>query len=317
MSTRILTQIREAIEQLNPADVRETAERPLAIQLTAASSAGYAAIEDFLAPRTVSHQKRLELITYLYRAGDPGVPAHLDLDIYERGLPAPPDGFTFDRRQPGRFIQDVLTRKDELGLPLARLFPPFRRPVTDKVIFNVAKENAFFAIATSMPDLLPGLSLPLAIPAAASDATVLTVNQIRMAFLLAAASDRPVGYREQKKEVGSIIAGAFGWRALARTLVGKVPFGGGILPKAGIAFAATYVEGISLERYYRLGYGLTREERKLAYGEALARGREVAGEIWESVKRRRGEKMYREAVSAPAAEPVTAANGHGSREPKH
>jgi hypothetical protein len=315
MSTRILSQIREAIEQLNPADVRETAERRLVIRLNAAGSAGYAAMEDFLAPRTISHEKRLELIHFLYRAGDPGVPGLIDLDIYEPGLPAPKDGFVFDPKRPAAFIHEVLRRKDELGLPLARLFPPFRKPVTDKIVFNVSKENALFAVATSMPDLLPGIGLPFAIPAAASDATVLTVNQIRMAFLLAAASDRPVGYREQKTEIASIIAGALGWRSLARTLVGKIPFGGGILPKAGIAFAATFVEGLSLERLYRLGYGLTRNERKLAYGDALARGRQVAGDIWDSVKRSRGEKLYREAVTAPGPETAGAGarNGHGPR----
>ncbi|MEZ5400009.1 MAG: hypothetical protein R2729_10100 [Bryobacteraceae bacterium] len=312
MSTRILSQIRESIEQLNPAEVREAAERPLLIRISAGTPTGYAAIEDFLAPRTVSHEKRVELMEYVIRSGDPGDPQRVDLDIYQAGLPAPEAGFVFDRANPKRFLNDVLDRKNELGLPLARLFPPFRRPATDKIIFNVSKENALYAVATSMPDLLPGIGLPLAIPAAASDAAILTVNQIRMAFLLAAASDRPVGYREQKKEIGAIVAGAFGWRSLARTLVGKVPFGGGVLPKAGIAFAATFVEGLSLERLYRVGYGLTREERRLAYGEALARGREVAGEIWESMKRRRGAKAYREAVHAPVAQAAGGErNGNG------
>ena len=95
------------------------------------------------------------------------------------------------------------------------------------------------------------------------------MNQIRMAFQLAAVSDRPIGYREQKSEIASIIAGAFGWRALARELVGKVPFGGGLIPKAGIAYAGTFAIGLSLERLYRLGYGFTRDERKAVYEEAL------------------------------------------------
>jgi hypothetical protein len=308
MSTRILKQIREAIEQLNPSDVREAAEQPVNIRLNAGSSEGYAQLEDFFAPRGVSRQKRYELVGALYRSGDPGVPAKLDLDIYLAGTAAPGDAFFYDPRQPGIMIQDILTRKNELGLPLARLFPPFRRPVTDKIIYNISKENALFAIATSMPDLLPGIGLPLAIPAAASDAAVLTVNQIRMAFLLAAASDRPLGYREQKGEIAAIIAGALGWRSLARTLAGKIPFGGGIVPKAAIAFAATFAEGLSLERLYRVGYGFTRSERQLAYGEALARGRQVAAEIWDSLRRKRGEKMYREAAQVTP----TANNGAAS-----
>jgi len=53
------------------------------------------------------------------------------------------------------------------------------------------------------------------------------MNQIRMTFMIGAASDHAIGYREQRSEIASIIASAFGWRALARELAGKVPFGGG------------------------------------------------------------------------------------------
>ena len=87
------------------------------------------------------------------------------------------------------------------------------------------------------------IELPWAIGEFASDTAFLTMNQIRMAFLIAAASDRPIGYREQRSEIASIVAGAFGWRALARELVGKVPFGGGLIPKAGIAYAGTFAVG--------------------------------------------------------------------------
>jgi hypothetical protein len=293
MSHSVLRQIRQAIEQLNPNDVREAAERPVVICLHATSSEAYAAMEDFFAPATVSRNKRYELVNALHRAGDPGVPAKVDVAVYEPSLPVPAGAFVFD---PPNLARDVLAAKEEWGLPLARLFPPFRKQATDKIVFGVSKENAVFAVMTALPDLMPGVQIPWSVPEAFSDAAVLTVNQIRMAFLLAAASDRPVGYLEQKAEVASIIAGALGWRAIARELVSKVPFGGGILPKAAIAFAGTYVEGLSLERLYRLGYGYTRAERKLAYGEALTHGREVAREIWDSIKRRRGERLYKRAV---------------------
>ncbi len=97
-----------------------------------------------------------------------------------------------------------------------------------------------------------------------------------MAFLLAAASDRVVGYREQRMEIASIVAGAFGWRALARELVAKIPFGAGVIPKAAVAYAGTYTVGQGLERFYRLGYRLSREERRLVYEEALEGGRRFA-----------------------------------------
>ena len=98
---------------------------------------------------------------------------------------------------------------------------------------------------------MPILALPWAVGEFASDTAFLTMNQIRMAFMLAAANDRTVGYREQKSEIASLFAGAFGWRAIARELIGVIPMGAGIIPKAGIAFAGTFVMGMSLEQFYQ------------------------------------------------------------------
>ena len=68
------------------------------------------------------------------------------------------------------------------------------------------------------------------------------------------------------------MGGAFGWRALARELVGKVPLGGGLIPKAAIAYAATRLIGFLSTELLRIGYGYTREERKDVYEDALQHG---------------------------------------------
>ena len=91
-----------------------------------------------------------------------------------------------------------------------------------------------------------------------------------MAFLLAAAHGKPVGYMEQKAELAAIAAGAFGWRALARELVGKIPLGGGLIPKGAIAFAATYAIGRGLERLYGTGKAMGRREVASIYQRARA-----------------------------------------------
>jgi hypothetical protein len=129
------------------------------------------------------------------------------------------------------------------------------------------------------------IELPWAIGEFASDTAFLTMNQIRMGFLIAGASDSAIGYREQKAEIVSIVTGAFGFRAIARELVGKIPFGGGLIPKAAVSFAGTYVVGLSLERYHRVGYGLTREERRKEYESALAHGRTVAEVLLAGLKK--------------------------------
>jgi hypothetical protein len=110
------------------------------------------------------------------------------------------------------------------------------------------------------------------------------MNQVRMAFLIAGASDHDVGYREQRAQIAGVVGSAFGWRALARELVGKIPFGGGLLPKAAIAYAGTYTVGAGLERFYRIGYGLTREERRQMYEDAFERGRSIVATIVEAAR---------------------------------
>ena len=149
--------------------------------------------------------------------------------------------------------------------------------MVERTIHAVARENALFALATALPDIIPSLvELPWAFGEFASDTVFLTGNQIRMAFLIAAAYGKEVGFGSQKGAILSIAAGAFGWRALARELVGKIPLGGGLIPKGAIAYAGTYAVGKSLELYYRGQGTLTRGQRRMLYREALDRGREVA-----------------------------------------
>lgn len=85
-------------------------------------------------------------------------------------------------------------------------------------------------------------------------------------------------------ELASIAAGAFGWRAIARELIGKIPLGGGLIPKAAISFAGTYVVGLSLERLHRTGNSLNRNETRDAYAVALEKGKGIARSLISSIR---------------------------------
>jgi hypothetical protein len=144
----------------------------------------------------------------------------------------------------------------------------------------VARENAIFAVASALPNVVPSLlEIPWALGEFASDTAFITMNQVRMAFLVAAASDKQVGYEKQLAELISIAAGAFGWRALARELVGFIPLGGGLIPKGAIAYAATYVwaRGSSISTEWATATrGLQRRD---AYQVAYARGKDLVGAV--------------------------------------
>lgn len=280
----LLPKLREALANLNPHEVRQTAERAVSLHLIATQANSYTAIADWLLPPSISPAKRMEASGMIYLSGEPNRPAHFDLEIYAEDAIAPAGAFIYYRNDPKRTAREILDAHEELGLPLARLFPCFRELVCERLIQKVSLENAGFALATALPNIAPLIGFGWAVGELASDSVVLTVNQLRLAFLIGAASDRPVGYAEQKSEVAGIIAGAFGWRAVARELVGKIPLGGGIVPKAAISYAGTYVVGKSLERLYRSGASFTRAERKSAYVDAYEHGKQIATSLIHRVK---------------------------------
>ncbi|MEJ7607090.1 MAG: hypothetical protein WKF37_12705 [Bryobacteraceae bacterium] len=282
MAARILSQIKQALSNLNPSEVREEAQRPVSISLHALSPRMYEQMENFFAAsETLSEGRRVQVAGLVRREGD------ALLHIYEAGMPQTAAGFTYTATNPDQVVCDILKARPELKLALARQFAPFREQVVKELIWNISKENALFSVATAVPSMVPLLSLPWAFGEFASDTAFLTANQVRLAFMLAAASDRTVGYREQKAEIASVFAGAFGWRAIARELVGKIPLGGGLIPKAAISFAATYVVGMSLERLYRVGYSYTAAERRDLYQQALHKGKGLAADLVENYGPRR------------------------------
>lgn len=170
-------------------------------------------------------------------------------------------------------------------LPLARAIPGFRHEVSMRIIQNVSVENAIFVASTSLGNVIPNPLQPLAsVAEGLGDLVVLTANQLRMLFAVAAAYGEPVGYRKQAAEVGSIVAAAFGWRSIARELVGKIPMGGGVVPKAAIAFAGTWAMGDGIVYFYTTGKKLTKKELRERFEAAYDKGREAAERIAAGIK---------------------------------
>ncbi|BDC50300.1 hypothetical protein F183_A26160 [Bryobacterales bacterium F-183] len=281
MSLGLIRTVQKAVTYLNPEEVRRDADYPLAVSLNASSPQAMWAMESYFCPPSLSRSKRDQVLEILHSDRNP------DLVIFEAGMPdIPKHAFAFDRDKPEVCIRAILKKRDDLRIVLARHLMPFREPVVNQLIATVAKENALFSVATALPDVVPLISLPWAIGEFATDTAFLTMNQVRLAFLIAAASDHPVGYAEQKAELASILAGAFGFRAIARQLVSKIPLGGGLIPKAAIAYAGTRVVGLSMERLYRTGYGYSQDERNNAYEDAFQKGRVFAGGMVDKLRKR-------------------------------
>lgn len=276
MALSVLKEIRKIYSSVNAAEIRSQARQDLSVGLMATSEDAFHEMETFLAPLWLSEATRNEALWKIHRVtGAP--PENADFILCEPGVAVPRGGYTFSLASPSAAIARIVSEHEGKELAIASSFPAFRRTVADNVIHRVAGENALFSLVTALPNVVPSmLDLPWAVGEFASDTAFLTMNQIRMALLMAAAHNRVTGYREQKLEIAAIAGGAFGWRALARELVGKIPLGGGLIPKAAVAFAGTYVVGLGLEKINRNGEGLSKWEKREAYAAALEKGREVA-----------------------------------------
>ncbi len=273
---KALKMVRSTASRVNPEQVRGLSGRSLHVGLAAHSPIAYGEMEDFLVPAAVPHEKRVQIMEHIHREGDKLAPRRPDL-VLSDGVVVPPGAIVLNRADPSSTVTQVLREHEDLGLALARHFLPFRRAVVHQIVHTVSRENALFAVATSLPNVIPSLiELPWALGEFASDTVFITANQVRMAFLVAAACDRDVGFANQLPEVGSIVAGAFGWRAIARELAGKMPMGTGLIAKGAIAFAGTFVVGKGLEHFHQRGRNHTPEERRRIYREALEEGREIA-----------------------------------------
>jgi len=279
MHLNVLKDIRKIYQSLDADSIRGEAWRDLNVGMLALSDDGYRRMEAFLAPPSMETVGREQALRSLHQA-TASTAARYDFVLCEPGIPVPRNGYLFESDESDSLCTLIVNENSELELALARTFPLFREVVSNKLILRTARENAMFSLVTALPNIVPNIvELPWAVGEFATDTAFLTMNQIRMALRIAAGYGRPVGYKEQKLDIAAIVAGAFGWRAIARELVGKIPLGGGLIPKAAVAFAGTYVVGMGLEKVNRTGSGLSRQEKREAYAMAFSRGKEVVREL--------------------------------------
>jgi uncharacterized protein (DUF697 family) len=183
----------------------------------------------------------------------------------------------------GNTLDRILEDRPELALPLARNFPVFRRRVSQIIVTDTATANAQFALITGITEALPLSSVLLPVNAF-SDIVILTKNQTLMVLRLAAAYGLQVDYKSRMKEIVPILGNAVGWRAIARELVGAVPFVGFIV-RAMIAYAGTMTVGKAAQYYYETGENLTSSEARRLYQDAYRNSREKIRGLAESLRK--------------------------------
>lgn len=294
----VTRQIWKAIRQLSPAKVLKESQQHFDLAVVAADTAQADEIRHFMLGRSPSEEDEAYLNRVLRLHLQPVSDAQVremqkDVEIVLAAVDArqglEPLAFktvTYHPEDPAGCIDALLNSEEGAGirLSLARHIPVLRPEVARRVVRQVSIENATIAISTALGNVFPNVLQPiLGVAEAAGDIVLLTANQIRMLYMIAAGYGQKVGLVSQWKEIASIVGAAFTWRALARNLVSKIPFGGGLVPKGTIAYAGTFSVGEGLVYYYTTGRKMTREEAartfRSAYSGAAERVRDIAARL--------------------------------------
>jgi uncharacterized protein (DUF697 family) len=151
----------------------------------------------------------------------------------------------------GKVAKLIAEQADDRAHMWAARLPVLRKPVVEHTISKFARQNGILGAAI----FIPGADMP-----------VLTLNQIRMVFHLAAAYGEEMD-RDRAFEVIGVIGAAFGFRALAREALGVVP-GVGWAIKGGIAYVGTRALGKAAAAYFEAG---VQEKLKEAVGSVRSR----------------------------------------------
>lgn len=174
-------------------------------------------------------------------------------------------------------IVDYFQKQNFPLVALAKVLPGTRQVVVNKIVEDSSSLNAGIAMLSSVPSVIPLLGL-LAPPAAIADMVILTKNQLLMVLRVAAAYGREPNWGKRLPELASVLGMAFGWRSLARELVGFVPGGIGMVIKGTIAYAGTATVGRAAAWFYETGKTPGKAERERLYEQAWQEARSKSHE---------------------------------------
>ncbi len=178
------------------------------------------------------------------------------------------DALTADETRLAQTLARIVVDHPELRLALACRVPAFRPAVAAQLIGEVSLENAKMAVLSALPGVIPFTDVLM--PATAlGDMVYLTRNQIFLLLRIAAAYGQEVDLRARVRELLPVVGSAFGWRAVARELLGLVPGGIGVVIKGAVAYAGTYTVGKGAAIFYSTGQTLSDARLKRLYQSAL------------------------------------------------
>ncbi|HTU71633.1 MAG TPA: hypothetical protein VMF11_15125 [Candidatus Baltobacteraceae bacterium] len=163
-------------------------------------------------------------------------------------------------------------------IAVGRRLPPLRETVAAKLTRDAANNALKVALASALVDHIPVVGVVLGAFASAGDMVAITGFQMMLLLHIEATYGKDPDVQRMWKLL-PVIGGGFGWRTLARELVGFVPVAG-VAIKGAIAYAGTIVVGESVTFFLEHGSHMSKAQASQLYDrtkeDALRFARELA-----------------------------------------
>jgi uncharacterized protein (DUF697 family) len=184
----------------------------------------------------------------------------------------------------GRVFVHIVDVSKGVEIAIGRRLPPMRETVAAKLTRDAANNALKVALASAVVDHIPVVGVVLGAFASAGDMVAITGLQMMLLLHIQAAYGKDPDVQGMWQLL-PVIGGGFGWRTLARELVGFVPVAG-IAIKGAIAYAGTIVVGEGVTFFHEHGQPMSKGQAKVIYertkDDALRFAREITARFKKS-----------------------------------
>jgi uncharacterized protein (DUF697 family) len=180
-----------------------------------------------------------------------------------------------------RFFPHLVECASGVEIAVGRHLPVLRDTVAAKLTRDAANNALKVALASAAIDHIPLVGIVLGAFASAGDMVAITGIQVMLMLHIEAVYGRDPDV-QRTWQLLPVIGGGFGWRTLARELVGFVPVAG-IAIKGAIAYAGTIVVGEGVTFFHEHGRHMTKGQAASLYerakGDAMRFARELIAKL--------------------------------------
>jgi uncharacterized protein (DUF697 family) len=183
-----------------------------------------------------------------------------------------------------RFFPHLVECARGVEIAVGRNLPVLRETVAAKLTRDAANNALKVALASAVVDHIPLAGIVLGVFASAGDMVAITGIQVMLMLHIEAAYGQDPDM-QRTWQLLPVIGGGFGWRTLARELVGFVPVAG-IAIKGAIAYAGTIVVGEGVTFFHEHGAHMTKSQASALYERTKTDALRLAGDLVAKLLRR-------------------------------